>query len=359
MKHAIARRLHLWLSVPLGIFITIICLSGAVLVLERGFEVGSRCFIKHEGQEPVSLESILNTVDRQLPDGSHITGVTSYDSPDKAYKVLINHHASGALWVNQYTGEIIGPYERPGIFKFASSAHRRMFDSSKARKGKSPAGKIFVGVTTIALVVILITGLIIWMPTSRKEWAIRLKIPVRHGLPAFLHGLHCAGGAYVTIILLICALTGLTWSFKWYNQGFYTILGSEVAKRSTHVTPAENFEAWSKAYAEVARENPGREIRIYQGEIDVVREGLGSQYDYDNYKYDESTGAITTVKPYSDQSRPTKIKGWINTLHFGTWGGWPIMVVYIIFALVGATLPLTGYYLWIRRMKHKKHSHNG
>ena len=159
-------------------------------------------------------------------------------------------------------------------------------------------------------------------------------------------------------MLLICALTGLTWSFKWYNDGFYTVLGAHAAKRSSHTTPAENFEAWGKAYAEVARNNPGREIRIYQGELDVVREGIGNQYDYDNYCFDSSTGAITKVTKYDRQSDSKKIKGWINTLHFGTWCSWPVYIIYMLCALIGATLPLTGYYLWIRRLRHKKHPHN-
>lgn len=359
MKNSAIRKLHIWLSIPFGIFITIICLSGAILVFERGFEAGSRHMIQYDGQTPVPLDSILDTVNSQLPEGSFITGVTSYDDPHKAYKVLLNHHASGALWVNQYTGHIEGPYRRPAIFKIASSAHRRMFDTTKAAKGQSAPGKILVGVTTIAFVVILITGLMMWLPSSRHEWGRRLAIPLHRGWLPFLHGLHCAGGLYAALVLLICALTGLTWSFKWYNDGLYTVLGTDVAKRSSHTTPAENFDAWAKAYAEVARNNPGREIRIYQGEIDVVREGFGNQYDYDNYCFDSSTGAITKVTEYNRQPESKTIKGWISTLHFGTWGAWPGCIIQILCALMGATLPLTGYCLWIKRLKKKKHHRNG
>jgi len=312
----------------------------------------------YNGQSPVPLDSILNAVQAQLPEGSFITGVTSYDNPDKAYKVILNHHSSGALWVNQYTGRIEGPYQRPAIFKIASSAHRRLFDSTKATKGKSAPGKIAVGITTLIFTVILITGLILWMPSPRHDLRKHFAIPIHRGSFAFLHGLHCAGGAYVSFVLLICCLTGLTWSFKWYNDGVYTVFGSQVAKRASHTTPAENFKAWSKAYAEVAKNNPNREIRIYQGEIDVVRDGLGNQYEYDNYKFDSSTGAITEMTTYDAQPSSKKIKGWISTLHFGTWGGWPVKILYMLFALAGATLPLTGYYLWIKRMRHKQHHHN-
>lgn len=44
-------------------------------------------------------------------------------------------------------------------------------------------------------------------------------------------------------------------------------------------------------------------------------------------------------------------KGLIYSLHVGSWGGWVTRVVYFITALLGATLPLTGYYLWWRKRK--------
>lgn len=41
----------------------------------------------------------------------------------------------------------------------------------------------------------------------------------------------------------------------------------------------------------------------------------------------------------------------VYALHVESWGGWATRILYFIAALVGATLPLTGYYLWGRKMK--------
>ena len=38
---------------------------------------------------------------------------------------------------------------------------------------------------------------------------------------------HVALGFYATIFLLIMALTGPTWSFGWYREAAYSLLGAE------------------------------------------------------------------------------------------------------------------------------------
>ncbi|EJW98583.1 hypothetical protein, membrane [gut metagenome] len=44
-------------------------------------------------------------------------------------------------------------------------------------------------------------------------------------------------------------------------------------------------------------------------------------------------------------------KGLVYALHVGSWGGWVTRILYFITALIGMTLPLTGYYLWWRKRK--------
>lgn len=348
MKKSIFRRLHLWLSVPFGLVITIICLSGALLVFERDFGTIGQYEVDPQGRTPLPVDSLLHAVEGSVPEGSAVAGIITYPEPDHAYKFMLTRPAMAALWVNQYTGEVMRPYRRAAIFKFASGAHRRLFGSMK-----STTGKMIIGITTICFVLILITGIILWWPRSRKEFAHKLSVPTRKGVYAFWHGLHCAGGASVAIILLICALTGLTWSFKWYNHGVYSLLGSEPAKSARHDKPAENYAAWQNAYQTVAEKNPSREIRIYQSEVEVPCGGWGNQQASDTYRFNAETGAITDVIMYSSQPDPKKIKGWIYSLHVGSWGGWLSKIIYFLVMILSATLPLTGYYLWLRRINHR------
>lgn len=348
MKNSIIRRLHLWLSIPFGLVITIICLSGSILVFERDFGSMGQYEVCPDGRVPLPIDSLLSVANNSVPEGSAIAGIITYPDSCHAYKFMLTRPAMAALWVDQYTGEVMRPYQRAAIFKFASSAHRRLFGTTKSK-----TGKLIIGICTLCFVIILITGVILWWPRSAKDVGHKLKIPAGKGKYAFWHGLHCAGGMYITVILLVCALSGLAWSFKWYNQGLYAILGSEQAKSSRHNKPAENYAAWQNVYDYVSEINPSREIRIYQGEAEVLCGGYGNQQAADTYKFDAETGTVTDVIMYDDQPKSRKIKGWLYTLHVGSWCGWWSKILYFIIILIGATLPLTGYYMWIHRINHR------
>ena len=42
-------------------------------------------------------------------------------------------------------------------------------------------------------------------------------------------------------------------------------------------------------------------------------------------------------------------RAWLRDLHTGAIGGMVTRILWFVAALIGAILPLTGYYLWIRR----------
>jgi uncharacterized iron-regulated membrane protein len=99
------------------------------------------------------------------------------------------------------------------------------------------------------------------------------------------------------------------------------------------------------------QENPDfKTITIRDGAISVAqRRTFGNSRAADNYTFDAATGHITARNPYAGQSRTSKIRGWIYSIHAGTWGGWLSKIITCLAALTGATLPLTGYYLYYKK----------
>ncbi|MDE6341981.1 MAG: PepSY domain-containing protein [Muribaculaceae bacterium] len=357
MIKQVCKQIHLWLSVPFGLIVTLICLSGAILIFERDFGHIGQAEVVSNGREPLQLDSILKSTEAYLAGSNQIVGITTYPDTEHAYKVMLAKPAMAALWVDQYTGNVIGKYERAEIFKLASSAHRRLFGKSKAEGAfGAKTGKLIIGITTICLLLIIISGLIVWWP-KKGQYKNKFKISTDKGFFRFWFDFHCVGGVISSIVLVICIVTGLNWSFGWYRKAFYATLGTEVAKSSTHKTPAENFPAWEIAYNNIKNVNQNTEIRMYQGEADVMAGGYGNQQAGKTYRFDSEDGRITAIIPYSEKSQSNHIKGWIYTLHVGSWSGWLSKTIYLLCVIMGAILPITGYYLWIKRLMIKRKHH--
>lgn len=145
--YKIIKKIHLWLAVPFGIVMMIICATGLILLFE----------------------------------------------PD---------HASGA--------------PRSEFFLSVMRLHRWLFDAP-AVKGGMTAGKMVIAITVCAMILVIVTGLIMWVMRARHNAKAALRITAQTPR-GFWTSLHVAGGFYVSIILLVMALTGLTWSFGGYRE---------------------------------------------------------------------------------------------------------------------------------------------
>ena len=177
---------------------------------------------------------------------------------------------------------------------------------------------------------------------------------------------------YALFFLLAMALTGLTWSFGWYRTGFYKVFGVEVQQGGAHggvtrrggkggdqsgknVSHSSSYVCWQQVYEQLALNNPGyKQITLADGAANVSFNAFGNQRASDRYKFNPHSGKVDEVVLYKDAEKAGKILGWIYSVHVGSWGGMLTRLLTFIAALIGATLPLTGYYLWIKRIWRKK-----
>ena len=373
----IFRNIHLWLSVPFGILITLICFSGAALVFEK--EVMELChrelyFVKKVEAAPLPMEQLMTKVAATLPDSVSVTGVNISSDPERAYQVTLSKPRRASMYVDQYTGEITGKYERAPFFNFMFRMHRWLLDSMK-QDGGIFWGKMIVGTSTLMFVFVLISGVVVWWPRTRKALKNSLKIVANKGWRRFWYDLHVAGGMYALVFLLAMALTGLTWSFQWYRTGFYKTFGVEVQPSMGHGNAAANSTAkggkregkpegregrgahryspytnWQQVYEQLAEPNPDyKQISVSDGSASVAVPRFGNQRGTDRYKFNPRNGEITETTLYKDLDNSGKIRGWIYSVHVGSWGGMLTRILTFVAALIGASLPLTGYYLWIRK----------
>lgn len=394
----IFRKIHLWLSVPFGLIITLVCFSGAMLVFENEANEWFRrdlYYVETVKESPLPMDKLLEKVATTLPDSVSVTGVSISSDPGRAYQVSLSKPRRASLYVDQYTGEVKGKSERSGFFMFMFRMHRWLLDSMNPGNEGIFWGKMIVGVSTLLLVFVLISGIVIWWPRTRKALKNSLKITATKGWRRFWYDLHVAGGMYALIFLLAMALTGLTWSFPWYRTAFYKVFGVEVQqraaqgheqksdaqKRNTKLAahrekkregnevrkgersrrPENNhsdmysvtspFVYWQEIYDKLRRQNPEyKQISISSGTASVSFNRFGNQRASDRYSFNTDNGEFTETSLYQHQDKSGKIRGWIYSVHVGNWGGMFTRILTFIAALLGTALPLTGYYLWIKRL---------
>lgn len=388
----IFRKLHLWLSVPFGIFITLICFSGAMLIFEPEITRAVKSdvyYVAEVKESPLEMGEVMEKVKATLPDSVAITGVTVMADKERAWQVNLSKPRRASVFVDQYTGEVTGRYERLGFFSTMFKLHRWLLDSANPHGDGVKVGKLLVGISTLILVIALITGIVIWWPRARNNFRRSMSIPFSKGWKGFWKGLHVAGGMYALIFVLAMALTGLTWSFDWYRTAFYAVCGVEHTPRNMgqqqaaateskasegrpegrgnrgnhgegrpesngewhHEAPRSQFAGWQSAYTQLSTSNPDApQITISDGTASVSLGTTGNTRASDRYSFNPRHGEVEPVSKYADSVEADKLRGWIYSIHTGSLGGLVTRILWLLGALLGASLPLTGYYIWIKHM---------
>lgn len=212
--YKIFKKIHLWLALPFGIFISIICFTGGILALEKPI---TNIILKHK-QESIALD-------------------TSHEHSTKI-------HSSQKESVHAVKGR----KQRLPFFRKVMHIHRWLLDTP-AKRGDKTIGKTLVGVSTIVFVLTLISGLFIWWPRNAKVLRNRLTIKFNKGWKRLFLDMHISLGFWCMLLLLLMALTGLTWSFKWYREGFYTLCGNDEKVR--HLVTSIHTGSWGGLFSQI------------------------------------------------------------------------------------------------------------
>lgn len=366
------RRLHLWLSLPIGIVISLICFSGATLVFETEIceILDSHLYkVEKKATAPLSLPTLVEIAKKSLPDSVKITGATIYASADRSYQFNLSAPSRASIYIDQYTGEVKGKYERKPFFDTMFRLHRWLLNPPAGGE-KTSIGKTIVGVCTLLLAIILLTGFIIWLPKSLNGLKNRLSVQTGKGWKRFFYDLHVSAGFYAGFFLLIMALTGLTWSFPWYRTTFHSIFGAKPDtgdslkatsphahhERGRQKNKEISYQHWDKIYAQIKQINPDAKSYTISSETAGANVGAFATPRATNKYTLGKEGEILTTDNYAERPLKETIQTTVYSVHVGTWGGFFTRILAFLSALIGCTLPITGYYLWIKRTFKKKNA---
>ncbi len=139
-----------------------------------------------------------------------VTQFISSKQPDIANRVSIRFEDGKSLLiaVNPYTAQVQGEIDRSeSWYELANNIHGTLLI------GKS--GDFLIEIAASLSILLLVTGIYMWLPTDNASRAGFLKLRVSSGSRVLLRDIHANLGGVLSAVLLLFVLSGLAWAGFW------------------------------------------------------------------------------------------------------------------------------------------------
>ena len=219
---------HLVAGVVAGLVILIMSVTGTLLAFQqsvlRFIERSDRVVaVPPDGTPRLDVDTLLERVRGASPDAQP-TAVTLDSDPTAAVMVAVG--AQGNVFVNPYTGEVLGtgsPRAR-AFYRSVTNWHRWLAAEGEARA----TARAITGACNAAFLVLAVSGLFLWWP---KQWSLRhvgAVIWFRRGLRGKARDFnwHNTIGFWCAPVLIVLTITGMVISYTWASNLVYTLTGS-------------------------------------------------------------------------------------------------------------------------------------
>ena len=376
------RRIHLYLSLAAGLVILIACFTGAILVFEKDLQMAlnkERYYVL-PGSSKLPLQILVTNVKDSFP-GAKINSIKLYSDPERSAELSVafppkkeakseapttvkkgaapERQPGFTIFANPYTGQILEKYSyRETGFYQVFAMHRWLLGTDKG------PGKIIVGAATLIFLFIIITGIVLWWPRTRKIMQQRLTIKWGASWKRVNHDLHLVLGFYSAILLFIFAFTGLAWSFEWFNNGIYKVTNSPLKAapppKSTYLADAKKvlFDDALMAAKTIYPAAQSYSISMPKDSTEAVTVSALSQNPVhesasDAVYIDQYSGAVIGKLPFSERSLGARVRSTFKPVHTGSLWGMPSKIIAFIVCLFGVSFPITGTIMWINRTRKK------
>jgi uncharacterized iron-regulated membrane protein len=347
-------QVHLWLGVITGLYILVVCATGAALVFRIDMQraLHPDLFTPSAHGPPADLLAIMNSVTRAYP-GETLSGI---DAPTTARPTYLAYTSSGdrfrTLLLDPVAATMLGELRDTSFVRTLQDLH---FDLLGGR-----TGRIVNGIGAAILALMCVTGLIIWWP-GRSNWRRSLVIDVRRNWARINWDLHSALGFWTVTLVLMWAVTGVYFAFPSAFRSTVNML-SPITRAQTPQSGARDGRdalSWGALVDEAQRHVPGQHVArvIVPGsekaaflvQFSPVRPTpLGA--DLFSVYLDQYSGAVLTQAPETRRTAGDVIMAWVAPLHVGNFGGMGIRIAWLVLGLAPPLLFMTGFMMWWTRV---------
>ncbi|WP_439581562.1 PepSY-associated TM helix domain-containing protein [Dyadobacter bucti] len=373
-------KLHLWLGLASGLVIFVVAVTGCIFAFEEELFRVFHSKLVHvrvpsDAGKKLPVSVLQERAQTALGGSDSITLINIYPQNDLAWEFDVFRYneeksansfwdQAGLYWkkayVDPYTGNVNGIMDMQYEFFIVTRCiHQNLFINPKI-------GSPIVGSATIIFVVLLLSGLVLWWPknkaAARQRFAFRWKDTTRWKRKNY--DLHNILGFYMLVFGIFIALTGIVWSFDWWENVVYRVLDGKVVQFKLPKNPDKTVSAnepvhlLDQVVARIQKDNP-EYYRIFLSKnkpTNTLTAGanfkdntLWTAYNY--YMYNLSTGKEYGALLQKDKTTGQKWRNSNYDLHTGKTLGYVGMTIAFFVSLISALLPVTGFYIWLGRRK--------
>jgi uncharacterized iron-regulated membrane protein len=375
-------KLHLWFGLSVGIIVFIVALTGTMYIFKDEIQGVLRkdvVYVKAETitQNPLSIEVLKEKVSLEVNEKYPVSSVEIpldksksyeflyYEKDKKAWNYFDEVKINKLIYINQYTGKILGIYnEKYDLFPILKAIHWSLLLNSDW-------GKYVVGIPVVLFIIMLITGIILWWPQNKKmrkgrfsfDWK-NVKTWKRKN-----YDLHNILGFYASFIALILSLSGIYFAYPWVKNAFnFALSGSiELSKEKEIKSPdsllAKNNSVFDLTAQETrklystsssfkiplnGKNKKGKELK----NIPVSVYGEDGKFTIRNQLvFDKYSGKLLSNKPHQKLNNAEKYANANYDIHTGSYFGIVGKIIWFITGLICTSLPVTGFLVWLGKKK--------
>jgi uncharacterized iron-regulated membrane protein len=358
--------IHRWLGFISGLVVFVVSITGCIFCFQDEIQDAIHSYWKVEVQQTPYLDpSVLKSIAlRKYPQAK--ASYTYYYGKDRPAVVLADLGKAGLnyIYLDPYTGKILHSEDlQSNFFIVVEYIHLYLLLPPKI-------GELVVGISVILFLVLMITGIILWWPKRKSDRKRSFNIKWNGRWRRVNYDLHNVLGFYATSIAVILAISGLAIAFESVSNGIYTAanLGKtytaekDIPKSDTlNIQPATGSPAVDKAFYLAQQRSPEAQMfLIYDPAANAETIGITAYakslhyYKSDLFYFDKYTGKQLGYLPHSKKSAGLKMNNMNYDIHVGQILGIPGKIIAFLASLICASLPVTGFIIWLGKRKKTK-----
>jgi uncharacterized iron-regulated membrane protein len=347
---------HLWTGLGVGLYLVVISLTGSILVFHWEIEALLAPRPVARAGPVLGYDALRDAVERTHP-GGRVEGFLVPKTPTDAVQVWLEIERDGQhliRFVDPVTGADLGPAEWNAVLQWLAGLHTNLLAGDM--------GLLVNGAGAACLVVLCLTGLVVWWPGVRR-WRRNLRLDFGVGWKRFNWDLHGVLGVWTAIVLLIWAVTGVYYAFP---QPFQATLGRVMPFEPPREAPPPAPEIPGRPFASIAaivaaaeQATPGA-VTTW---IDLPHPGSGARaviIRHERYEPWAGHSPVIAVNAYTAEVEHVDValsgnlgdtvQRWFSYLHFGNFGGLPVKIAWTVLGLGPTVLAVTGTVMWWNRV---------